>query len=89
MKNFMTWIYSIEPAWFRDNGWVNESFAGFVGGALFMWISGGSIITTLIGFNLISVVYELFVDPHGWSIKDVLMRLPALAVTTIALTIWR
>jgi len=86
LKNFMLWVYSKEPAFLLENGWFNESLAGFVGGLFFMLIFGGSLLWTFIVFNIISVLYETVIDPNGWDIEDVLMRVPALV---LAMTLWK
>lgn len=83
LRKFMLWVYSIEPKFLVENSWANESLAGFVGGIVFMLLLHNSVLLTFIIFNLISILYERFVDPNGWSIEDVLSRLPAFTVAII------
>ena len=78
LKTLMKWIYSIEPSWFRNNGWINESVAGFVGAMLVMIVSSGNIFESVVVFSAVSVFYEKEIDPNGWSIRDILMRVPGM-----------
>lgn len=96
LRSAVVWLFSFEPHWFQANGWINESFAGLLGGLTFSWLydratgvkrrDWGALIDIFAAFNTVSVVYELFIDPHGWSIADVSMRIPALIV---GMLIWR
>jgi hypothetical protein len=83
LKKFMLWVYSIEPGGLLRSSWMNESLAGFAGGIVFMLLLHGSAVWTFLVFNLVSVLYERFVDPNGWSWSDVLSRVPGLILAIV------
>ncbi len=78
LSSIMKRIYSSEPSWFRNNGWINESVAGFAGTLIVMLATSGNIWQSVILFSFVSVFYEKEIDPNGWSIPDVLMRVPGM-----------
>ena len=51
MKKIMNFIYSLEPSWFRNNGWLNESIAGFAGTLIVMFATSGNIWASVILFS--------------------------------------
>ena len=79
----MNFIYSLEPSWFRNNGWLNESVAGFTGTLVLMLATSGNVWLSLIVFTVVSVFYEKEIDPNGWSIADVLMRVPGMILAVV------
>ena len=83
LKTLIKWVYSIEPSWFRNNGWINESVAGFVGTLVLMLATSGNIWLSVIVFTVVSVFYEKEIDPNGWSITDVLMRVPGMLLAVL------
>ena len=83
MKKIMDFIYSLEPSWFRNNGWLNESVAGFAGTLILMFATSGSVWQSIILFSVVSVFYEKEIDPNGWSIVDVLMRVPGMILAIV------
>ena len=83
MKKIMNFIYSLEPSWFRNNGWLNESVAGFTGTLVLMLATSGNVWLSLIVFTVVSVFYEKEIDPNGWSIVDVLMRVPGMLLAVL------
>ena len=83
LKTLIKWVYSIEPSWFRNNGWINESVAGFVGTLVLMLATSGNIWLSVIVFTIVSVFYEKEIDPNGWSIVDVLMRVPGMILAVV------
>ena len=83
MKAFMNWVYSLEPSWLLRNGWLNESIAGFAGTLIVMFATSGNIWASVILFSGISIFYEKEIDPNGWSITDVLMRVPGMILAVV------
>ncbi len=88
LKRFILWVFSIDPEWMERNGWVNESIAGALGTTFFVLLATAVglspltvVLATIIVFNVVSVLYELYVDPHGWENGvDCYMRIPAEVV---------
>ena len=85
MKRIFNWIFAHLPERLVSREWLMESLAGIVGGIFFLWLFGHLPISRQLNaafsfliFNWISIEYELRADPNGWSLKDVLMRIPAL-----------
>lgn len=83
LKTLIKWVYSIEPSWFRNNGWLNESIAGFTGTLIVMFATSGNVWQSVILFSFVSVFYEKEIDPNGWSIVDVLMRVPGMILAVV------
>lgn len=65
------------PFWWSWPSWVVEAIAGLgLQLALHLWGPGHYLwLYWLVGLK-ISVAYELWLDRHGWSWRDVLQRVP-------------
>lgn len=65
------------PFWWSWPSWVVEALAGLgLQLALHAWGPGHDLWKYWLLGILISVGYELWLDRHGWSWRDVLQRIP-------------
>ncbi len=60
----IAWLQSKEPAWFRQNSWINECATGFVAAGLLAW-KLDSMFVAVIVFNGVSYCYERWLDPSA------------------------
>lgn len=59
--------------------WLTELISGIIA-VILIWIAGPeSFWRFALSVHLVSVVYELFIDPNGWSIDDVVQREAGIA----------
>ena len=63
LSDIIAWVQSKAPAWLIQNSWVNESAVGALGTGLLVWGLHSSV-RAVIGFQVISYLYERFVDPR-------------------------
>lgn len=65
------------PIWWSWPSWLVEAIAGvIIQLALHVWGPGHDLWKYWLVGLLVSVVYELWFDRHGWSWRDVLQRVP-------------
>lgn len=77
------------PFWWNWPSWRVELVAGILlQGFLRLWGPGHAFWLYWIVAMAISVMYELWLDRHGWSLKDVLQRVPGQALVEVAALIW-
>lgn len=90
LRAVMIAFFAVEPAWLRDNGWVNEPLAGFLGTLIIAALCRtvivdvhAALLTAAVLFTVVSILYEVYVDPHGWDLDDALMRVPGMLVALV------
>jgi hypothetical protein len=69
--------------WYSWPSWIVELISGLVlAAAVAGW---DSVLQRVVVGTILSVLYEVFVDPNGWSLKDVAQRQVGLLAGAVLL----